>query len=133
MIRWLNLQWSDLRAGRPGRRFRQRYCMRQRRGRSTFAKPLALTGGLFLLLLGLALLPAPGPGFIVVLVGAALLAEESYWAAKVLDVIEAKAWRIVGVTRRMWRHASLAAKALSVLLATALAAFAGWATLLLIA
>jgi hypothetical protein len=45
-------------------------------------------GGLALMAVGIVLLPMPGPGMLVIAVGAALVAEESKWAAELLDGLE---------------------------------------------
>jgi uncharacterized protein (TIGR02611 family) len=93
MLRWFKLQWRDLKCGRPGTRFKQRWRGREQRRRSYFAKPLYMAAGLFVFLIGLVLLPAPGPGCVVVFIGAAMMAEESFWVASVLDRLELKGRR----------------------------------------
>jgi uncharacterized protein (TIGR02611 family) len=129
MFTRLRQQWQDVTRARPGTRFRQRYRARQVRRRCHVAKVLVITAGLLLFLLGIVLLPAPGPGFLVIFVGAAMIAEESYWAASALDAIERKGWRVFRWMRKAWRRASLALKAASIVLASAIVTGAGWATL----
>ena len=60
---------------------------------------LAIGLGLLLLALGLLMLVLPGPGVLVGLVGAALIAGESRWAAQLLDRLD------LGLTRawKRWR------------------------------
>ena len=89
MFAKLKRQWTDLKKDKPGHRFQRRYEARKGR-RSGVWKPLYLIVGLLLLFAGLVLMPAPGPGFIVVFIGAAMLAEESLWAARALDWTEVK-------------------------------------------
>lgn len=100
MVRFLKLQWRDLKCGRPGTRFKQRWRSREQRRRSYFARPLYVTAGIFVFLLGLVLLPAPGPGCVVVFIGAAMVAEESFWVATQLDRIELKGRRLLAWTAR---------------------------------
>ena len=102
MFRRLKLQWRDLKCARPGVRFRRRYRLRLQRGRSYFAKPLNIMIGLCLLVTGVVLLVAPGPGFLVALAGAGVMAEESYGVAWLLDCMEIK------LRRGFWRLRKMA-------------------------
>jgi hypothetical protein len=72
---------------RRGARFRARYrrLQQQRRLASTL---LAIGLGLLLLALGLVLLVLPGPGLLVATLGAALIAGESSWLARLLDRVD---------------------------------------------
>jgi hypothetical protein len=53
-------------------------------------KWLVIAAGALAVLAGLALLPLPGPGMIVIALGAVLIAEESRGAARGLDWLEVK-------------------------------------------
>ncbi|HUP95255.1 MAG TPA: PGPGW domain-containing protein [Burkholderiales bacterium] len=117
----LKRQWRDLAAARPGNRFQQRYARRQQARRSRFSGPLTITAGVLIALCGLVLLPAPGPGMIVVLIGASLIAEESRAAARALDWSEVHARRAIRSASRTWEKASISVKAL-ILLATGISA-----------
>jgi hypothetical protein len=90
---------------------------------------LAITAGLFVFLIGLVMLPAPGPGCVVVLIGATMMAEESFWVSSLLDRLELKGRRVLAFAERAWKRASMSLKALGVVLATGAAALAGWGTL----
>ena len=133
MFRFLELQWRDLACGRPGTRFRQRWRGREQRRRSYFAKPLYMAAGFFVFLVGLVMLPAPGPGCLVVFAGAAMIAEESFWMATVLDRIELKGRRLLKFGMTSWERASMALKAVSLVLAAAAVGVAGWTTFQIIA
>jgi uncharacterized protein (TIGR02611 family) len=128
MLRRLKLQWRDLKCGRPGTRFKQRWRTHEQGRRSYFAKPLYITAGLFIFLVGLVMLPAPGPGCIVVFIGAAMMAEESFWVARLLDRIELRGRRLWVSAVRSWGRASMFLKTASVALAASMAGAAGWAT-----
>ena len=81
-----------------GHRFRAHYDrMRARPG--ILRTVLAVGGGLLLLALGVVMLVTPGPGFIVGAIGAALIAGESMFAARILDRIDLFATR----TWARWR------------------------------
>jgi hypothetical protein len=75
-------------------------------------------------------MPAPGPGIIVAAFGAALIAEESYAAAHMLDWLELRVRRLGARAQKMWSRASGVQRALVVVAASfvtitaALAAFA---------
>ena len=94
---------------RPGRRFTERYERRQRSGRNT-RKALKIAIGCLLLLLGILLLGMPGPGLLVLLLGAGLIAEQSYVAARALDKAEVRARRLGASALRSWRRTPLLAK-----------------------
>ena len=120
--------WREFKTARAGHRFQDRYRRRRKYGHSLLSKALSLTAGLILFVLGLILLPAPGPGFLVVFIGAGMIAEESYVSARALDWIEVRLRRVFGRGLRAWTHASTPAKALAVLVA-----FAALAVLAIIA
>ena len=107
----IKAHWQEFKEGKPGHRFQERYHRRQQQGHSLAAKFLYIGLGLVLFIVGLVMLPAPGPGFLVVVPGAALIAEESYVAARTFDAAEVMARRIGGWAARTWKHAPLVLKA----------------------
>ena len=89
MIEGLKTRWRELRSGEPGRRFRARYERRHSRRRHAGGHKWSLiVAGTLILLAGIVLLPLPGPGMLVVALGALLIAEESLTVAKLLDALE---------------------------------------------
>jgi hypothetical protein len=88
MIRKLKEQWRELRRAPPGKRFRQRHELRARQRTSPAARIgwSALAGAL--ILVGIIALPLPGPGFVPIGVGLALLAQESESVARFCDRAE---------------------------------------------
>ena len=90
-----------------------------------------MTAGVLIALFGLVMLPAPGPGMIVVLIGASLIAEESRFAARGLDWSEVRGRRAVRSASRIWKHASIAVKALILLAAGISAGLLAWFTYVL--
>jgi hypothetical protein len=81
--------WSELKAARPGRRFRREYKRSHGLARhGAFRKVATIVGGAVLILAGVLLLVLPGPGIIVIGLGGALIATESHRAATALDVLE---------------------------------------------
>lgn len=100
MIEALKKRWAYLREGAPGERFQRYYRHRQQHRSSGALRLLLLGGGILLIMIGIVLMPAPGPGTLIVAVGAALLAGESAKVARFLD--RAERW---GRTQlRKWRR-----------------------------
>jgi hypothetical protein len=88
MIHALKQRWDQLRRGQPGTRFERYFHWRQQRRRSHLLRTVLLITGGALIFLGVLLMPAPGPGMLIVLIGAGLLAEESVKAARWFDRFE---------------------------------------------
>ncbi|MBS0568821.1 MAG: hypothetical protein JSS59_15590 [Proteobacteria bacterium] len=84
MFDWLRMHFRAFLAARSGTRFRRRHRRRQARPhlvRTVFA----VIGGVLLLLVGIVMLVTPGPGLLVMAIGAALIAGESQLIARLLD------------------------------------------------
>lgn len=90
----LRSSWRELRAAPPGQRFRRRY-LKHRDDAGGWHRVLIMVAAGTLLLAGAAMLVLPGPGLITLLVGAALLAQESFVVARILDAGERRLlqWR----------------------------------------
>jgi uncharacterized protein (TIGR02611 family) len=126
MLGRLKKQWKAVVQSPPGQRFRHRYEWRKKQRASPLWKPLYLVVGTALFVLGLVLLPAPGPGFLVVFVGAAMVGQESLWVARLLDSAELRLRACLAWARRLWKRASAAARAAIIAAAALLAAGTGW-------
>lgn len=80
--------WRELWRDAPGQRFARRYERLRGRGRGPAGRVArGLLGGV-LVAVGLVFMPLPGPGFVPVLLGGALLAGESLRIARWLDRAE---------------------------------------------
>ena len=101
----LRRQWHDLATAKPGRRFQNRYYGRKRRRDNPALKVCYIVLGALIVVAGIALLPAPGPGALVLIIGAAMLAEESLWVARACDAIELKVRAWIQSVRRAWKRA----------------------------
>jgi hypothetical protein len=89
----LKTNWQRFREDRPGRRF-QNLHQRRRNGKSPnspIERVVNSAGGVGLVAVGVVLIPAPGPGWIIVAIGFALLASEFLGVARLLDATELKA------------------------------------------
>ena len=82
--------------------------------------------GCAILAAGIFFLPAPGPGTVILALGAGILARESLWMARALDWTEP---RIRGLLRRfagVWRRAGPAQKAGLIVVKLAVGAVFAW-------
>jgi hypothetical protein len=92
-------RWRRLAAVRSGARFRTHH--RDLQQRPSLVRALLVIGcGLLLLAAGLVMLVLPGPGLLVAVIGAALIAGESRVVARLLDRVDLCATR----TWRRWRR-----------------------------
>jgi len=79
--------WRELSQGTPGRRFREHHA-RRKTVHGTLARRVIIAGAVMVIGLGVLLVFTPGPGTVLLLAGAAMLATESARAARVLDLLE---------------------------------------------
>lgn len=96
MFERMRMSWQAFRDEAPGQRFARRYARRRDRGvRAPLRRAAQLALGGVLVLVGLFFLVVPGPGLIPLLIGVALIAEESHAASRALDRLELRlrAWR----------------------------------------
>lgn len=125
MLTGLVRQWRDMTKIEPGKRFQNRYYRRRERRCTPLVKPFYMLLGAMILISGLILMPAPGPGCLVALIGATMLAEESLAVARTLDSMEVKARHLLSRARKAWTHASATIKAAVALVAASVAGVAG--------
>jgi hypothetical protein len=85
---------------------------------------VAVLGGL-LTLAGIALLVLPGPGFVLVAAGLAVLATQFEWARKPLDYAKGKAQDGIEVVGRSWWRAAFAVLCALALLVVGVLVLAG--------
>lgn len=126
MFRKLRRQWKAMTDAKPGRRFQVRYQQRRQMRASVLWTPLYLIVGSALSLLGLTMLVAPGPGLLMLVVGAALIGQESLVVARALDRLEIGLRRLVKTALRLWKRAPAVAKAALVIVGASAVAGAGW-------
>ena len=126
MFRKLTQQWKAAAEARPGKRFQARYRQRRDMRASALWTPLYVIVGSALFVLGLTMLVAPGPGLIVLFVGAALVAQESLVVARGLDRTEVGIRRAANAALRWWKGASAITKTVLVVITGCALAGAGW-------
>lgn len=100
--------WDALKAGRPGRRFRDRYdaTRRETRSGSTVARVAMMLGGLLCILIGLVLTVMPGPAIVFFFLAGTLIATESRTVARGMDWAEVHGRQALAWGKRRWRRAS---------------------------
>jgi uncharacterized protein (TIGR02611 family) len=127
MWQYLKKQWREINGGKPGRRFQELHCRRQLSRGSPRRRQVAIGVAGCVLVGGIVMMPLPGPGFPIVLVGAALLARESSRAARALDWLELKCRNYTARGLKAWGAASLPLKIAIFLMATLSLGAAAWA------
>lgn len=123
-IERIKRNWQDFKDSQPGHRFYERYKRRQRTSRGRWDKYTLLNIGLGIVIaaIGVILIPAPGPGWLVTFVGLGLLGSEFAPIARALDWLELKGRAIAEWGERVWNNASTLVKSLVVLCGVAIAA-----------
>jgi UPF0716 family protein affecting phage T7 exclusion len=105
MLKDLKQSWRRFKAALPGRRFQQQFRHRQRFRSGAVRKALLIAGGILLAAAGVFLLFVPGPGIIILLIGAVVIAQQSSLAARAFDRIEISLRRFLRQSfRRSRRH-----------------------------
>ncbi|MGI8740619.1 MAG: PGPGW domain-containing protein [Gammaproteobacteria bacterium] len=127
MLEKLKQGWRAFEHDPPGQRFRQRFKRSQQSDRSVVYKLAFVASGVLIMALGVFLLAVPGPGVLVVFIGAGLVAQVSFSAARALDWCELRARKLAAWSLRGWRRASPVMKILSVLLVGVFVSTAGLA------
>ena len=108
MLEKLKHRWHQFKAHPPGTRFRAQYRAGHRGHRSRIARGVRAVLACAITLIGLVLMPAPGPGILVVAFGLVMLARESMMVARLLDAAELRirpaVLRLLGWWRQRRAH-----------------------------
>ena len=82
--------WQRFREDRPGQRFQDLHHQRRsaKTGRFPAERIVNAAGGIGLVVVGIILLPLPGPGWVVIAMGVGLMASEFLAVARFLDFAE---------------------------------------------
>ncbi len=94
MLKRMKKYWAQLKRGEPGSRFEEQYEKSKDQQRSGVARFLRVAAGLLLIPAGLFFLAVPGPGLLIMLLGAVLIAREFRFAAVALDALEIRGRRV---------------------------------------
>jgi uncharacterized protein (TIGR02611 family) len=124
MVKPLRQLWDEFWAAPPGERFQRLHSRREAR-RSIVLRSSFLLLGLAIMAVGLFLMPAPGPGTAILILGAGIAAQESLRVARAMDWCEVRLRRTACLALQWWRKCPTPAKVLFVLAVLAIAASAG--------
>ena len=113
MLKHFKAYWSELRRGQPGSRFQDQYEQNRREQKSPIGRVLRIIGGVALIPIGVFFLAVPGPGLLIVLMGAVLIAREFGFAARLLDALELRARNAWQWAQRRWRRLVKARRAVT--------------------
>ena len=96
--------WVSFKAGRPGERFvkLREYRQSKRTSCCPGEKCVNIVGGSLLVILGLLMIPAPGPGVLTIGLGMALLGTEFLVIARCMDAAEFKGRAQLAEIRDRW-------------------------------
>ena len=106
MLAEIKETWGQLRRAEPGNRFTAYHRHHQATAHGKVSRVITVVIGILLIALGIIALPAPGPGTLVIALGAAFIARESRAVATALDWLEVKLRRAARWIRSGWRAAS---------------------------
>ena len=95
MLTALKRNWQQFKRSRPGRRFQDHYQRKNGERVSALWRCALLLGGAVLCLVGLFFMAVPGPGIPILVLGAALIAQQSAGTARLLDRAEVSLRRFV--------------------------------------
>ena len=132
MLERLKESWHELKDGEPGSRFVDHYERRRERGTSQWKRVAFTALGIALLLAGMFMMVAPGPGILGVFVGGGLIAQESRTAARVMDWLERQARKVSEPAKRAWDRASGPVRTALVVISLIVAAGAAWGMYVLV-
>ena len=97
-------EWAQLKRGRPGSRFVEQYDKARKQRKSPAGRVARIIVGLLLFPIGVVFLAIPGPGLLVIALGAVLIAREFRFAARFLDVFEVRGRKVWTWTKRQWKR-----------------------------
>lgn len=97
-------QWRDFKKREPGKRFQEIHENRRKgeKDKSPVMRHVRMAAGVLLTLVGVFMLPMPGPGTIVLVLGLAVMAGESVTVAKFLDWLELRLRAVYQSLKKAW-------------------------------
>ena len=105
--------WSSLKQGKPGSRFQEQYDRSHRKQKSMVGRVLRVAAGTILVPVGLFFLAVPGPGLLIIALGAVLIAREFQFAAILLDALEVRGRQAFRWARQRWQRLVRARRAVT--------------------
>src|SRR3990170_1323681 len=104
MIERARVNWRRFKQGKPGRRFQDHHhrCQRGYKSRSYLRGVFGIAWGLVVVVGGVIAVPAPGPGWLIILLGLGVIAGESLSFARSVDRAEVRLRRLVRLVANVW-------------------------------
>ncbi len=96
-------RWQEFVDAEAGHRFEREYELKHARSRPAWKRGLAVLLGIGIIVAGIIGLPAPGPGSLIIGIGAAVLGRESRTIARWLDRRELDVRRLASRVMHWWR------------------------------
>jgi uncharacterized protein (TIGR02611 family) len=124
MLKELKQHWAQFKKYPSGERFERYYRARHETQKGLLKKTLLITVGSVIMAAGIIFLAIPGPGLLVMLGGAALIARESLFVSRLFDRLEPRLWRLTEWCEAKWKSLSPSSRILLIALALVLGAFA---------
>ena len=107
-------RWRLSKEIEPGHRFQARYgqhLLRRQRGETfKYGRLLNLVGGPALIMAGFALIPTPGPSYIIIVIGMWMLAGEFQPFARLFDRLDVRFRNLAGRVKKRWNALPTLAK-----------------------
>ena len=113
MLTRLKKYWTSLKQGDPGSRFQEQYEKEHRKKKRPIGRILRIAAGVILMPVGLFFLAVPGPGLLIILLGAVLIARELRLAAMLLDWLEVRGRKVFKWGRQRWQRLVRARRAVT--------------------
>lgn len=104
--------WNKLKQYPAGKRFEFLFNHRRTMRTSLIKRLMFLCGGFFVMIVGFVTLPTPVPGILLLFIGASLIAQESLFAARMLDWTELKVRTILNALTAFWQKSHISIKIL---------------------
>ena len=104
MVKRFKEYWAELKQGRPGSRFEEQYGKAQGKRKGAVGRFVRIVVGLLLFPIGVFFLAVPGPGLLVIGLGAIMIAREFRFAARFLDALEVRGRPLAKWIQQRWRR-----------------------------
>jgi hypothetical protein len=124
MFTEIKQHWIQFRKYPVGERFERYYGSRHNVERGPVKKVFLISTGILIMTAGIIFLAIPGPGLLVMLLGAALIARESLFVSRLFDRLEPHLWKFARWCRKTWQELSTASKTALVVIAAMLGVLA---------
>lgn len=117
MLERLRRDWKEFKNDTPGKRFVNRFDKTDRTPGARGWRIGIMIAGLLVAAAGIVLMPLPGPGILIVALGAGMLSQGSKRMARALDWSEVRGRKLAVRAKRAWNAAPMPIKGVVAILA----------------